>query len=163
MQTQDLENPQSFSIRPMRKNEISLAVFAYGETLKEIEKYDEIDLVYSERNLETCKILLEHHYNIGNECQVAEIDGIIVGYGTCLQNVTFDTKGKVFCGFFLYVEPEYRKMGIATALVQAVLDFVKEKGGTKFHCNFISERPSSKKMIELFGLISNPFQVSKSF
>jgi GNAT superfamily N-acetyltransferase len=165
MHTQDLETPQSFSIRPMRRGEISLAVNAYGEMLKETEQFDEVDLIYSERNLETCRILLEHHYNIGNVCHVAEVDNLSVGYASSLQNVTFDLKDarKVYCGFFLYVEPEYRKLGIGVGLIQATLDFVESMGGTKFHCNFISERESSQMMVARFGLVANPLQVTKFF
>lgn len=159
-----LEISQGYSIRSMRRNEIAFAVDAYGEMLKEISKYDEVDLVFSQKNLETARNILEYQYANGNQCYVAvDEDGMIIAYALIMENKHFDTKGRVFCGLGLYVEPEYRKLGIATALIQHIFDELEKLGVRKFHCNFISERPSSSKVIEHFNLITNPFQVCKLF
>lgn len=141
----------NYNFRPLKSGEISFALDAYEEMLKEIQHYEESYILPTKRTIDAVANILIHNYKKGNECYCVTDNELIIGYSLVMENDGFDTKYKIFNGLGLYIEPEYRKKGLAQGLIGYTLDKVKEKGAVKFIASFILERPSSEAIMNRFG------------
>ena len=118
-------------IRPFRLNKIQ-QLEGLHEALHLDPDVGE-DIIVDEENIRKWrKQLIDFHKEDENQILVAEMNGGIVGYVYFYDpiNERFGLKTKHYFGgvMELYVKPEFRRRGIATALMEHCFGYLKSKG-----------------------------------
>jgi ribosomal protein S18 acetylase RimI-like enzyme len=72
-------------------------------------------------------------YNGGAEWTLAEVDSQVVGFSACILHPTAFSLGQIVYLSDLYVEPSFRRMGVASALLEDVIDGAKLLGREKVY------------------------------
>ncbi|NJN08781.1 MAG: GNAT family N-acetyltransferase [Richelia sp. SL_2_1] len=105
------------------------------------------------RNI-TMEFIKEARQNLFYQGFVAEIDNLIVGSASCqlftglYPNVLKDEYRKYGYIWGVYVEPFYRKKGIAKQLTNATVEYLKTIGCTKA---ILNASPAGKSVYESLG------------
>lgn len=159
----DSQNFRDFKIKVLPREEISLAVDAYGRMLDEIREFDS-PILNTKKTTDFVYDLLQYQYMRGNVCYGAycPYDAFPVGYSLVFENLSVDLEYRIFNGLGLFIEPEYRKVGLGTKMIEFTLNDLKEKGVKRFVANF-TERKSSSKIIKDFEFELINGNVCKNF
>ena len=103
-------------------------------------------------------ILIDYHKNYlknkNNICYVYEDNNEIVAY---IDGKIVNDGAEVVDTFkinALYVLDDYRNKGIATNLIETIINDAKNRGITNFEIGVMSENYNAKKLYEKFGFVT---------
>lgn len=103
------------------------------------------------RSLEDWQIWLDRHNVENHPLYIAEIDGRVAGYSS-LSSYREKEAYKSTVELSIYISPDYRKRGIATALMAFILDLAKADPRTHTVVSVITAgNEASCKLHEKFG------------
>ncbi len=93
-------------------------------------------------------------------CFVADVDGVTAGF--VVGAVTKDAKDGSQLGDIeeLYVKPNFRRMKVATALVHAITDWMREKGASTVRAQSALESTPTRAFWSTVGITSNSTALS---
>ena len=88
-----------------------------------------------------------------NQILIAEKDDKIVGFIKIITLVTYPLVSNIKCSLIsdMYVLPEFRRMGIASALMNRVFEYVKSKGVTYVRLNVMASNTTAYNLYEKMG------------
>lgn len=103
------------------------------------------------RTLEEWQVWFDHHNVENHPLYVAEVDGRVAGYSS-LSSYREKEAYKSTVELSIYISPDYRKRGIATALMAYILELAKADPRTHTVVSVITAgNEASCKLHEKFG------------
>ncbi|RFU47111.1 bifunctional helix-turn-helix transcriptional regulator/GNAT family N-acetyltransferase [Paraburkholderia sp. DHOC27] len=90
----------------------------------------------------------QHHDPLRETCWVAEQDGMIVGSALVMSVSTTIARIRL-----LYIEPDMRRMGIGTQLVEECVRFAQRAGYTKLTLSIATALEASRQLCERTGFV----------
>ena len=94
---------------------------------------------------------------------VAEKDGIVIGFITCVEVLSFDDPDGYVKMNGIAVLPEYRRCGIARQLVERAEKAARERGASSIGAATSFKRAESQAMLDKIGYEKSAFWFHKSF
>ncbi len=90
-----------------------------------------------------------------NQILVAEDEGKLVGFIKIMTLVRHPLVSNIRCSLIgnMYVLPEFRRMGVASALMDRVFEYVKSKGGTHVRLNVMASNTPAYNLYEKRGFV----------
>lgn len=141
--------------RPLKENEINFAVEAYGQTLKELQKYENIKIIPTERTLEAFRNLLKINYQNEIYSYVVTNNNFIIAYALIgSDTAVFDTKDFNVYLLTIYIEPDYRRTDVLNNLMEYTRMKLKESGASRVYFD-MPHRIVSKRLMKKLGIQEN--------
>jgi ribosomal protein S18 acetylase RimI-like enzyme len=132
--------PNEPVIRPMTVEDLA-SVFRLGERC-----YDVLDVPY---NYWSVPEVADHLSNHPALCYVAETEGKVVGF--VLGADTFELLDNTGHLEWIAIDPDYRRLGLATRLVQTVLDVYQGLGKARVAADLATKNTSSQELVRGLG------------
>ena len=125
------------------------------QELLDIYNYEAVNSVanldLNPRTLEEWQVWFDHHNVENHPLYIAEIDGCVAGYSS-LSSYREKEAYKSTVELSIYISPDYRKRGIATALMEFILEEAKADPRTHSVVSVITAgNEASCKLHEKFG------------
>ena len=153
-------------IRPLELNEVEQLVELWKASLED-PTLGESSIVVDNENVDKWReYIIKLHREDENQILVAEVNGKLVGYIHFLKPMytRFGLKAK-YCWApiaNLYIQPEFRRRGIGTQLMQKCLDYLKSKGATRVELDVWTHNKEAISFYRKFNFEIHDLRLQKS-
>lgn len=150
-----LFNEKDIKYRDLKELEQSVIVEFYSKLLNETQQEHEQEILPTDENLKKFEFLIGKSYENGIPSFCCEIPNKIIAVTAIVYSDFFDTKKETVYSYGTYVDPSFRRKGIAVKLINYSFERLKTLGVECVYGKFFTSRQSSEKTIKELGLKSS--------